>query len=1092
MTTLTLAEIQPFIDFVNGNLSLKPYTLQSLSTWASSAGKPLVASGNGYGVVLGDFPATGVTAINGRSGAVTLDSTDVGLGNVPNVNCTDASNITSGTLPLSVIPAAALERLVHVADEAARFALTIAEVQNGDTVMQDDTQIMYRVVDDTHLGDASGYQEYKAGLAAQVHWSGVLDVPQNLVDIGAITAAERDMLVYSGGRWVSMQPLDVRANLDLPVKGDWNMSPITLHNDILQYPVMDGVAEFAGGAPFPTVSPDDSVHSFSINEGTLPWSSLIAGTAGGIDVALNTASIGDLPLPTDTGPTPILVELSSDVSANFLPGDNPQALFGVYGIARDASLTKSLMIIAQVTLSSSDPVLAIQILANTGAGPVGLVAQMVPLAYPIATRIVFYFNGDGTFGYVLDGVDQGLVGGGTPFVLPTYFTDISLLKIATFASIAVGEPQAGKTASIRHSIDLGQITESLPGMVPWYTLAVYDPDPPVGVEIGNRFYARPGGSYLGVTAETGDIVEFVTPTNIFVYPKASSLVRLSQYNLDVGNLTTTFNNYMSATDTHLTTLDNQVSGLQTTVGDHETRITTLEGEMALAYIPSELQKIILDSPLGYLRGNLAHDLPGGGFAGVDVLIASYPLTGSFVGVVAGQLIVPTGTPHGSSWIAVDPPIGLRVAVDNAGPQAAAGQGNCLQAIYWGSDYRTGLEITDVPGNWVCASLFPDTSLGSPSWVVNNDARVVNLYPGKNRAIDVAIADPFSGGVVTFHVVDRYFAVLNGEVLVRNTSSAEAQVMFTVASGGGAAVTITNENRGDTSNYPLTVGYIPAGGTRKFHWSLDAQSAAAPTFYGVRLSVRMEEVKLSPAVVALAATVMSATQAIPDGAEVVSLSADPNVSSQTLRLPRAVEGRRIIFRATSPLQVTLTALSPDIVYSSCATFTVQPGSLTEIVYRASMWYLASKASAPLSSDMVLKVNTDPGPSLSLLTVNGTLNANPANLPATSPPPNDVIRQTAATHHVVVHATGNSSYPPGVLYYKEFIIHTAAYYQGGTPAYVEVAETVLSEQRVGWSDAGIWVEVDASNVDGLLRIYVGTATGDAFCKAAVTTKWIVGGA
>ncbi|MBB4287520.1 hypothetical protein [Roseospira goensis] len=89
----------------------------------------------------------------------------------------DAAAIVSGTLDIARLPAAALERLVDVADQAARYALTTATVQVGDTVRQLDTGILYRVVDTDHLDGATGYVEYTAGQAAAVPWSGVTDRP---------------------------------------------------------------------------------------------------------------------------------------------------------------------------------------------------------------------------------------------------------------------------------------------------------------------------------------------------------------------------------------------------------------------------------------------------------------------------------------------------------------------------------------------------------------------------------------------------------------------------------------------------------------------------------------------------------------------------------------------------------------------------------------------------------------------------------------------------------------------------------------------------------------------------------------------------
>ena len=89
----------------------------------------------------------------------------------------DASRLTSGTVDIARLPQGALERLVKVANEAARYALTTADVQLGDTVQQLDTGIMYAVTDTDHLDSAAGYTEYTAGTAASVPWSGVTGKP---------------------------------------------------------------------------------------------------------------------------------------------------------------------------------------------------------------------------------------------------------------------------------------------------------------------------------------------------------------------------------------------------------------------------------------------------------------------------------------------------------------------------------------------------------------------------------------------------------------------------------------------------------------------------------------------------------------------------------------------------------------------------------------------------------------------------------------------------------------------------------------------------------------------------------------------------
>ena len=89
----------------------------------------------------------------------------------------DASKITSGVIDIARLPAAALERLIEVENDTARFKLTKKQVQNGDTVKVTETLKMYRVIDDSQLSSEAGYTEYSVGLAASVPWSGVTGKP---------------------------------------------------------------------------------------------------------------------------------------------------------------------------------------------------------------------------------------------------------------------------------------------------------------------------------------------------------------------------------------------------------------------------------------------------------------------------------------------------------------------------------------------------------------------------------------------------------------------------------------------------------------------------------------------------------------------------------------------------------------------------------------------------------------------------------------------------------------------------------------------------------------------------------------------------
>lgn len=105
----------------------------------------------------------------------TNDYTDEEKEKLQNIAAGFASGVcpldSSGLVPVANIPPTVIERIVTVADDTARFALTTADVQDGDTVKvlsnSIGTNIMYLVLDDTNLDSEAGYQVYSAGTAAQ-------------------------------------------------------------------------------------------------------------------------------------------------------------------------------------------------------------------------------------------------------------------------------------------------------------------------------------------------------------------------------------------------------------------------------------------------------------------------------------------------------------------------------------------------------------------------------------------------------------------------------------------------------------------------------------------------------------------------------------------------------------------------------------------------------------------------------------------------------------------------------------------------------------------------------------------------------------
>lgn len=92
----------------------------------------------------------------------------------------DASKLT-GTISIDQLPHGALERLVVVATDTDRLALTIDDIQKGDTVKVTATEKLYFVVDDTKLDSEDGYEIYTTSTATAVDWSGVTNKPDAFV-----------------------------------------------------------------------------------------------------------------------------------------------------------------------------------------------------------------------------------------------------------------------------------------------------------------------------------------------------------------------------------------------------------------------------------------------------------------------------------------------------------------------------------------------------------------------------------------------------------------------------------------------------------------------------------------------------------------------------------------------------------------------------------------------------------------------------------------------------------------------------------------------------------------------------------------------
>lgn len=152
----------------------------------------VTVSGHTVTVTKAALPTTATKLSSARTfaltGAVTgSTSSDLtsGVSITTTLSNVDASKITSGTLnadrlpeiPISKIPAAALERLYVVDSESAAVAL---EIQEGDVVQIGSGGPMYFCVSESASTFATKFKEFTAGSATSVPWSGVTNAPTKL------------------------------------------------------------------------------------------------------------------------------------------------------------------------------------------------------------------------------------------------------------------------------------------------------------------------------------------------------------------------------------------------------------------------------------------------------------------------------------------------------------------------------------------------------------------------------------------------------------------------------------------------------------------------------------------------------------------------------------------------------------------------------------------------------------------------------------------------------------------------------------------------------------------------------------------------
>ena len=158
-------------------------TVSGHNVTVTKAALPTSVSGNA-GTATKLATSRVITIAGAVQGSATFDgSSNVSINST--LNGFDASKITSGTInadrlpeiPISKIPAAAMERLYVVESQSAAMSLTI---QEGDVVQIGSGGPMYFCVSKSASTFATKFKEFTAGSATSVPWSGVTNAPTKL------------------------------------------------------------------------------------------------------------------------------------------------------------------------------------------------------------------------------------------------------------------------------------------------------------------------------------------------------------------------------------------------------------------------------------------------------------------------------------------------------------------------------------------------------------------------------------------------------------------------------------------------------------------------------------------------------------------------------------------------------------------------------------------------------------------------------------------------------------------------------------------------------------------------------------------------
>ncbi len=195
-----------------GNIPTNGSLLQGLKNVETDSNGTLitVSKNSGYNLPLGNVAGTLVeggtvytkaqsdTSLSNLQNTIGLDITNLQNAVALKYNTADLIDSGTGFIKTALLNPEAVVKSISVANEVERFALTKATVQTHDEVYQVDTQIAYRIIDDTNLNNSSGYRAY-AG-SQSVTWNTISGKPSDILLYGTHTT---DVLIEGSKKFVT-------------------------------------------------------------------------------------------------------------------------------------------------------------------------------------------------------------------------------------------------------------------------------------------------------------------------------------------------------------------------------------------------------------------------------------------------------------------------------------------------------------------------------------------------------------------------------------------------------------------------------------------------------------------------------------------------------------------------------------------------------------------------------------------------------------------------------------------------------------------------------------------------------------------------